>query len=254
MAPREVVRCRRVGRRGATLAAVTAFLAMVALAGCSTARWNGRVATWGSMRDVMRDGRTEGRVALGEAVTSPNAVGLGALEGLRGEIAVLDGVVWICRVDDGGSACRRGAKPGEQATLLALSDVPAWDSIAVDEDLIPEAIAPFLADVARRTGLGDREPWPFVVEGEFVDVESHVLNGECPFAGPVAPEHEPSRKVRGAVRGTLVGYFAPAAVGTLVHHGEAIHVDLLLRSPEVYVGHVDRVTVRAGARLLVPAR
>lgn len=219
------------------------------LAACATATWDGSVASWGTMREVMRDGRTEGRVEL-DAALRPASVGLGALEGLSGEIAVLGGEVWVARVADGRLECARGVRSGERATLLALSEVSDWEEVRVERDLAPDELVELLASLETRSRAG--APWPFVVEGELLGVEAHVLNGACPFAGEVEPGHEPLRRSLDRAAGKLVGFHAPGSAGVLVHHGQAIHAHVLLESPDVYVGHVDRAGVGAGARVLVP--
>ena len=233
---------------------VPVVLALALLpAACRSPGWNGSVSAWGSMRAVMLGGETQGRVALDEAVRSRGCVGLGALEGLQGEIAVVDGVAWVARVEGGRPVSARGARTGDRATLLALADVRAWRAVAIESDVAPDELDALLASEAERFGLADRDPWPFVIEGELADVETHVLNGQCPFAGSVDPDHEPFRRSFVRVRGRLVGFYAPRAAGELVHHGQATHAHLVVEEPEPYVGHVDSAAILAGSRLLLPA-
>jgi alpha-acetolactate decarboxylase len=229
------------------------FLALALAAGaCSTPGWNGSVDSWGSMSEVMRDGKTQARVSLVDATHGSTIVGIGTLTGLQGEIAIVDSVAWVARIDHGRLECGRGARTGDRATLLATADVRRWKTVAIDRDLSPAELDAFLASTARDFGLGQR-PWPFVVEGDLADVEAHVLNGQCPYAGPVDPKHEPIRRSFPLVRARLVGFYAPNAVGELVHHGQATHVHVLVEEPEVFVGHVDSASVRNGAWLRVPA-
>ncbi len=55
----------------------------------------------GSMREVMRDGQTEGRVLLSEAAEESGAIAVGALEWLGGEVTIVEGEAWVSRVVDG---------------------------------------------------------------------------------------------------------------------------------------------------------
>lgn len=152
-----------------------------------------RVESWGTMREVMRDGRTEARVALRDVLGPPGLVGVGALAGLTGEIAIVDGVAWVARLEP-ELRCGRGARPDDRATLLAVADVPEWTTTTIDRDLSAMEFEALLAERAAAPVLAARDVWPFVVEGELLDVASHVLNGECPFAGAVDPAHEPVRR------------------------------------------------------------
>ena len=226
------------------------LLVALALSGCASSDWDGRVVSWGSMREVMREGRTEGRVVLA-AAAQPASVGLGALAGLRGEIVVVRGETWVARVVDGRLECGRGALPEEQATLLALSEVSAWNELHLERDLTYEELVELLAGLAAE-GRVAPDPWPFIIEGELFALEAHVLNGACPFAGEVPAGCEPLRRSLAHTSGMLVGFYAPRAAGQLVHHGEAIHAHVVLTTPEPYVGHVDHAAIAAGARVSWP--
>lgn len=225
--------------------------ALFALCGCRVQSEALRTTTWGSMSEVMRQGRTEGRISLQSVLTSREMVGIGALEGLCGEIAILDGEAWTAR-NEGGLVCERGARADDRATLLVISDVDEWHTTALDSDTDYAAFECALADLAASCGLDGRPAWPFVVEGELRRVETHVLNGQCPFSGPVDPEHEPIRRSFEAVRAKLIGYYAPASDGRLVHRGQATHAHLLVEEPAIYVGHVDSFELAAGTVLHVP--
>lgn len=204
------------------------------------------------MRAVMHDGETQGRVSVAQVTRTPGTVGVGALEGLQGEIAVVDGVPWIARVEGDRVESERGVRGGDQATLLAVAVVRRWKTIPIDKDLAAGDLDAVLAAAQHDLGLGER-PWPFLIEGDLFDVEAHVLRGKCPEAGKVDPEHEPIRRSFAEVRARLVGFYAPGAVGDLVHQGQSMHVHVVVEEPEVFVGHVDSTGVRAGAWLRVPA-
>lgn len=210
------------------------------------------VHTWGSMRAVMREGRTEARVRLADVLSSDRLVGVGALAGLAGEIAIVDGVAWIARVDSGQLQCDSDVRMEDHATLLATSDVEHWRELTLPRDVELVELEQFLAREARGTELERAPAWPFVVEGELANVATHVLNGACPFAAEVDAEHQPLRRSFESVDGILVGFFAPSAGGELVHHGQTTHVHLVVSRPAPYVGHVDHVALRAGARVRVP--
>jgi alpha-acetolactate decarboxylase len=204
------------------------------------------------MREVMAEGATQARVSLVDSTRAPGTVGIGALAGLTGEIAIVDGQSWIARVDGDSLRCERGAKATDSATLLAIARVPRWWTIPIDQDVAATDLDALLARTARERGLGQRA-WPFMIEGELVGVEAHVLRGKCPFAGPVDAQHEPIRRSFERVRGRLVGFYAPDSAGELVHHGQASHVHVIVEQPALFIGHVDAAGVSAGAFLRVPA-
>jgi alpha-acetolactate decarboxylase len=223
------------------------------VAGCASEGWSEPVETHGSMREVMREGRTEGRVALEDAV-GRHRYGLGALAGLRGELAVLDGALWVGRPAEQGVTSARETPGEEQATLLALTEVREWHEFVLERDLRAPELEARILELGASLGLSIAQPWPFVLEGDFLALETHVLNGACPYAGTPAPGQEPRRNSFAKASGRAVGFQAVRAAGQLVHHGESLHLHVVLEQPMPLVAHVDATGLAAGGRLRLPVR
>ncbi len=225
-------------------------LAAALLSGCATERWDGRIESWGSLREVLREGRKEGRVELSSAVGA-TSIGLGALEGLEGEVLVVDGEIWVSRSDD--LTARRGAE-GDRAALLALSRVEAWEERALDRTLTIAELEQELAPILDALGHEDPGTLPFVIECELESLDAHVLAGRCPYSEVDDSGRTPVRFSRKAEAATLVGFFTELPPGVLTHRGSPLHVHVLTRGREPFVGHVDDARIGAGAVLKVPSR
>ncbi|MBK7642973.1 MAG: acetolactate decarboxylase [Planctomycetes bacterium] len=243
-------------KNGLALGVLLARLALLALlAGCRSTRapWNGRVDLYGTMREVMMEQKTQGRVELSTLSGDPELVGIGALEQLAGEVVILDGVVWCTRSGDLGTLdTRAGAAPGELATVLAVARVPHWIRVSVPPGLAASGIEAFVEKAAREHGLGRAITFPFVIEGEFRDVRAHVLHGRCPYMGKGPRETEPVRRLLPSAKGRLVGFYTTLSPGTLTHMGEKTHVHLLVKEGEPLAAHVDALRIEAGAVLELP--
>ena len=243
------VRGTDAARRWARDARVAMACGLALLAGCvAAAPRTPLVRHWGEMRAVLREGRTQGRVALAD-VLGPNSVAVGALEGLAAEVTVVDGVAHLAEVVDAtspeGLRTRRAA-PGDRATLLVAAEVDAWEEHALDDVPDLDALERRIAELAAPTG-----PLPFRVEGVARRVELHVLDHSCPIAHPDGPA--PWRYTGRDEPVTLVGFFAEGAGGVLTHHGRSTHTHALVPRANVS-GHLDEVAFAAGARLYLPRR
>jgi len=225
----------------------------VLLIGCAASGWDGRVESWGEMRPVMRDGQTQARVQLCEVVKRPHAYGVGAVEGLDGEIVIDDGRCWVARVRGQSLAVDRAAD--SHATLLIVSHVPAWTTSIIERPLPAESVDGYVRGAAERAGVDTTKPFPFVIEGEFHDVTAHVVNGYCPMDRPpqsVKRDNQPFRISEKSIRGKLIGFYAPDSASRLTHHGTESHIHVLVETAPPLMGHVEQASVADGATLRLP--
>jgi acetolactate decarboxylase len=229
-------------------------LALFAVAGHGGQGTDVEVVQHGAMRAVMREGRSEARVAVAEAL-KPGVVAIGALAGLAGEITVLDGKAWIARVEAG--ALRVGEPAADaQATLLTLARVEAWQMVAIGEACGGAELERRIAELALVNGIETKRPFPFRIEGRATSLEAHVVNGACAMQDD---DHEraPLRwSLAEPAAVTLVGFHAEGRAGELTHHGTSVHLHAVVTAKDgsVRSGHVDRVALASGASLGLPQR
>ncbi len=207
------------------------------------------------MRPVMREGSTQARTSLRDWA-EPHTIAVGAIEGLDGEITVVDGGVWVSRVRDGGIATSGPAVAAEdQATLLTAMRVARWRSVRLDEGATGPELEDLIERAAKKQGIDTARPFPFVIEGRAAALDMHVINGLCPHSGAeAAADREPWRlTLSEATPATIVGFFARHSEGVLTHHGTPIHAHALLaRDGKRTTGHIDSIAIEAGATLRVP--
>jgi len=234
------------------LAFTTATHLIAALGGCAPSRWNGRIEQWGSIRAALHDGQTQGRVSLAHAVAKPHAFGIGALEGLTGEVAIFDGQCSMALPDDHGSVSVAHEPDEYRATLLTIAYVPTWNTVDVSRNVEPDDLDGYVRDMAVRQGLDPSRPFPFVIEGEFSTLHAHVINGECPMQASAVGDHRPYRLDRDSASGTLVGIYAENSAGNLTHHDSCTHMHIISADESQVTAHVEQVGLKAGAHLRVP--
>lgn len=234
-------------------------LALVgAVAATACTKSTARIEQYGGMREVLREGKAQRRIALLDAVARPHAYGVGALENLGGEITIADGEVWIGRVQ-AGELCVSGPRPssGDGAALLILANVDHWTQSTVPVAAADEELESALERVARRHGVDTDRPFPFEIEGQLTALSMHAINGACPMSD------NPRRDGDGApwrftldapVYGRIVGFFARGSAGEITHHGTLIHAHALLDVDGTRLtGHVERLAIAPGAVVRVPS-
>lgn len=233
-------------------------LALTLAVGCRSAGWDGTVRQWGTLREVLHDGKTDGRVRLSVAASRPHAYGVGAVKGLAGEVLIIDGESWVSEARGANAQTTRRVDGGAwEAALLAVAHVPAWTESRVDRPVSPGEFDDFILRAATDAGIDVRRPFPFLIEGPLDSMELHVINGQCPMAAANGDSQDGNTPFRRSSRddsGVLVGFYAEDSGGVLTHHDSKTHVHALVDDDQPVMGHVDAVGVGAGAVIKLPAR
>lgn len=204
------------------------------------------VSTWGTIREVLRDGRSEPRVGLA-GLGRNGAVGVGALAGLGGEVTIVGGRVLVARAD--GSDCLvTEASSGAAATLLVHAEVERWQERPLPDCETYEQLDAAIAGQLARCGFDRRQPTPVRIRGHAEHVEYHVVAGACPIANPSGPA--PWRFSGPIAEVELVGIYVEGAAGRWTHHLHDSHLHVVAPGR---MGHLDAVTL-TDAGLLLPAR
>jgi acetolactate decarboxylase len=194
------------------------------------------ISQYGKMKEVLRDGKTEARVVPTE-VCSKNSWGVGALAGLEGEITIVGGKVLVA---SGGMELRE-ATSEDAATMCYFFDVQEWTSIIIDKDIQADEIDSYIAN------KNSSDLFPFRIEGNFCDLDFHVITGSCPINGG-----EPLRGSVETSEGQLIGIFASDAAGVITHHGSKTHIHVVTDEEKPRTGHVDSVIIKKGSKIYFP--
>ena len=223
-----------------------------ALAQCST------FESFGNFSRMMQTGDTTANVKLSSLKATPGTWGVGALEGLTGEIIEVDGNLLVSPGSD-TQGQTRPANTQDYATLWVSSHVTNWHKIVVPSDMVQAQFEAFIQQQAQNYLLDLAQPFAVRVTGDFANVTWHVTSREkAPRAQTLMPDkanHQPANKrvfTYQQASGQLVGIYSGKKLeGIVSHPGEPLHLhyinDLLTIS-----GHVDHYDVKAKSVLWLP--
>ncbi|MHC4976867.1 MAG: acetolactate decarboxylase [Planctomycetota bacterium] len=215
------------------------------------------VRTWGSMREAIGMGQSEGRVSLGDLEMTSSTFGLGAMADLDGEIIVLGGVAHVGATDGTPQrASNRAPRGTDRATMLVLADVPSWREITLESSMSLDELDERLRALQEEHSLSQSEPMAFVIEGTLENVSTHIMRGTCPTQIRGEELKHPGRPFRERLdlqQLTLVGFYAPNHAGVITHHGSTLHVHSLSGGDNPLAAHVDEITIPSGSTLRIPA-
>ena len=252
---------RRLWRAPLLLTAV----ALVTIAWASTLPFD--TVVHGHFKRMMHSGDTRGQVALSALPQLPGRWGVGALEGLRGEIVQVDGQLMVSRGDDAEGRVQP-PRDGDRAVLFAGAQVKGWVEVPLPGALDAAGLERFVVEQARARGIDVAQPFPFLVDGRFPTLVWHVVTGDAlapaGHAGPGAGHgghgggHANARSAmrvfdQPGAEGRLVGVYSGRALeGVVSHPGERTHLHYIDAARRVS-GHVDAHRVAAGGVLRLPS-
>ena len=228
---------------------------ILGLAGLTSAEASGPfgLTHYGHFKKMVHMGKTEGVVKLQEALDLPHVYAVGAIAQGAGEITVIDSRVWLDYGAEGLGNSIKTIPTDEEAVLLVRTQVEDWYPVKVPEDMSIQTLHVFILSEAEAHGLDPEEPFPFLLEGNFYDVDWHVVNGKrVPAAGQ--KHFPPFNKLtdhRDQAEGTVIGFYSAANQGVYTHPGESWHLHIVFDT-EDEAGHLDSLTVKEGTLLKLP--
>ncbi|KYF49736.1 hypothetical protein BE08_06035 [Sorangium cellulosum] len=214
-----------------------------------------KIETYGALFQIFHQNKTGPQVTL-SSILNPKLQAVGALSESRGEVSIVDGAVWLSYPDGkGGARVENVPQSDERAMLLVAANVEGWRRVPVEEDITADDLDRKLEERAVALGVDVKQAFPVRVEGPVADLHWHVLDAS-------KLEHHPGMShedhIRGAVKGTvpqgdalLVGFFSKEHHGVFTHMGSNSHFHVVLAKENIS-GHVDSVTIKKGATLLLP--
>ncbi len=244
--------------------AVVLFLSW-ALFGCTaggqeprargTRGWSGRVRVYGSLREILHQGRTGATVTLAELLPDSDLYALGALAGLAGEITIIGGRAYLSYAEDARrTRTEVTSRSDAAAALLVAARVTLWRKVVTRNTIRFEDLDDAIGRLAVSVGLDPEHRFPFLLEGTFVDLRWHVIDGRrlagrrSSHAGHLAASIRGHRERASAV---LLGFYSLTDQGTFTHRGSHIHLHCVL-AREPAAGHVDHVTLPPGTIVEFP--
>lgn len=215
--------------------------------GCNANRQN-VVRSWGTMREVLAEGKRHARVRISDVATA-DTYAVGALEHLAGEITIYNGECWFAQDIDGELVTEIREPQDEQATLLALSVVEHWQSSLIKKVGDRTQLEDYIEGAAIAAGLDLAQPFPFTIVGK-LDAKGHVINGGCPYADESSSPHYIDIEGDAII---VVGIFAKNHAGKLTHHGRRTHMHTIRKESPIAMAHLDDILTGQELILHLPA-
>lgn len=206
---------------------------------------------YGVLREIMRENKLEANMALSSLKQIPHVYAIGALEGLEGEILIIDSKPVISKANKGLVSITQSFD--YNATLLVKSEVEQWQEFQITTPI--NSLKQFEAIIkqkASEAGLTNPEAFPFILKGSFNKIDWHIINAkEASEASHEAYKEAGFRGSSENTPGEILGFYSQKHEGIFTHHGSFLHMHFV-NDALTEMGHVDALKVTTPISILLP--
>lgn len=219
------------------------FTLLIATAGIAQ---NGPVIPTGAMRNTMFNGQLAGLIQL-DSIAKPGTYGIGPMAYLRGEVLLLDGIVFVSEMEKelGMQVVQRTEV---RAPFFVHQHVTEWTPVELPDTVVDlPTLDAFLT--ARFAPIG--EPFAFRISGEVASVDVHIVDvpkGTAVNGPDDAHRHNKHYHAEGRSM-DLIGFFSTKHKAIFTHHDTNIHVHAITAERD-WMGHVEQMRLEPGSPVM----
>jgi len=202
------------------------------------------VTVYGALRDVMHKNDVGGKITLNLLGPMEDLIGVGAVEGLNGEITIVDGKALISTYSDNMYSLDKSTNV--DAALLVVSNVGDLKKHQIDSPIgsITE-LEDWLNKYVVNNGLGD-ESFAFRMEvtGK---ANWHVISPP----DPGQDHNSAAKKFNYKGKFQAVGFFSRVHQGVFTHQGRFTHLHFIDEQTH-FAGHLDEMVSEGTVTIYLP--
>jgi acetolactate decarboxylase len=198
-----------------------------------------QVKVAGEMRKIMQQADLSASVEL-DTINRSKLYGIGVVEGLKGEIIILDGKCYVTSVK--GGQLETGNPVKAKAAMLVYQNVTSWSPAQSAKEIQNlKGLETFLEDLLSRKGKSQDIPFAFILKSVKGKINYHVIDWKN------GVEHNMTNHKQFAKKGeltnaevTILGFYSNRHQGVFTHHDTNLHLHVFTNDSKI-VGHIDEI-------------
>ena len=208
------------------------------------------VEVYGKLMEIMRQNQLQARVQLEDISMTSNTYGLGAIEGLSGEILLLDGRSYLSKAVSGNVMMETAEAFG--AALLVKTEVEAWNEFTFTQASSIQDLESQIEAQAQSLGYDTDAILPFKISGKVDELTWHIINAKK----ATEPTHDAYKAagISGQVKDKsveILGFYSKNHQGVFTHHESFVHLHFIDREAQI-MGHVDGLKFSSEVKFYLP--
>jgi len=206
----------------------------------------------GALKNMIHNGDLSAYANLNDYKNINHFYALGAIEELKGEILILDGISYISSVEE--NQLKIDNSFNHKASLLVNTVVQDWEEFDIHPKVRTyEDLEKCIATKAEQNNISMSEPFPFMIMGKIDSLSWHVIN--WPEGDN---EHSHEKHINSGLHGThkgadvqILGFYSNRHHAIFTHHTTNMHLHFISRDKSK-TGHVDGLRLGNSMKLLLP--
>ncbi|MBC8310726.1 MAG: acetolactate decarboxylase [Candidatus Marinimicrobia bacterium] len=231
---------------------ISIFTAVLFLVSCGESKNKININIYGELFKIMHENQREGTISLPSVISQPHTYGLGSMEGLDGEVLILDSKILVNKVEKGGiPSYQTEVSNDDLALLLVTAQVEKWQTVIIDQAESMSTIDAAVKQYADKMAINTNKPFPFIIEGEVEMVNWHIVSNPAPGGG--CEEHSAGswNRTDNQKKVKIFGFYSEHHQAIFTHHTTFTHMHVLFEDEQLS-GHIDDIKLNSNWSLAVP--
>jgi alpha-acetolactate decarboxylase len=196
----------------------------------------------GALRNMM-SGNLEATLSLDSLQLLPHLYALGALEDLKGEIQVFDGISYVSKSGTNNKVVIE-SNFNHKAALLVYAQIPEWNyGMELNPFSNNAELEKQIKEAALQNGLDVDHPFPFLLKGKTISLNWHVINWP---EGDMVHNHKKHQETgsNGILKKEnveIIGFYSEKHQAIYTHHTTFLHMHFKTDKERPIAGHIDQL-------------
>ena len=200
----------------------------------------GQVKVAGEMRSIMQRADFSASIKL-DTLTQSGLFGLGVVEGLKGEIIILDGKSYVTSIANSNFSTTN--KLDTKAAMFVYQNVGSWSKTTGTRAIQNLAdLEKYLEEVRTKNKLANT-PFAFLIGSAKGKINYHVIDWKDGIDHTMANHKQFAKVGELSSEGvTILGFYSNQHQGVFTHHDTKLHLHVISSDSKI-VGHVDQLQI-----------
>lgn len=190
-----------------------------------------------------------------DSVPRPNLFGISPLGRIEGEITILNGEIFVAKVNKKGKI-EISQNWQSEAPFAVYAQVAEWESFELETEIGSEKdLEKWIGEIAQKQGYDLQKAFPFRLKGNFEQVDFHIISKPKKEKTHNHDLHNQAKKHFSLLntQGEILGFYSQKHEGIFTHKGSFVHTHFIDHARK-NMGHLENLKIKGKTVLFLPRK